>query len=251
MFLMWILFLFVISAQGQDNAPPGDADTKYATNFIANRHWPDGKIKYWILPTGNSASWLIPKVIDGLDFLSNETDYAVVFEKPAPLDGSMGMCGLTEWTYYPLIIVYVGNRCKKGLLTHEIMHALGFEHEFTRRDRSKYVTINCDNIRAGREVQFDVCYDCVYTKDPSWKVFQDFDYSSVTMYSSKALGEKNTETITPKDPAKKELMGKYQLSESDIERLKFVYGKNYKKPEQVNEAIKNLEYCPAKEIEMK
>uniref|UniRef100_A0A914CU89 Uncharacterized protein n=1 Tax=Acrobeloides nanus TaxID=290746 RepID=A0A914CU89_9BILA len=71
------------------------------------------------------------------------------------------------------------------------------------------------------------------------------------MYSSKGLGEKNTETITPKDPAKKELMGKYQLSESDIKRLKFVYGKNYKEPEQVDEAIKNLEFCPAKEIEMK
>uniref|UniRef100_A0A914CIA9 Uncharacterized protein n=1 Tax=Acrobeloides nanus TaxID=290746 RepID=A0A914CIA9_9BILA len=81
MFLMWILFLFVISAQGQSSTPPGDADTKYATNFIANRHWPDGKIKYWILPIGNSASWLVPKVMKVLRHISKSTDDVVVFEK--------------------------------------------------------------------------------------------------------------------------------------------------------------------------
>ena len=33
---------------------------------------------------------------------------------------------------------------------HEILHALGFYHEHTRRDRNTFISINTDNILPGK-----------------------------------------------------------------------------------------------------
>lgn len=46
--------------------------------------------------------------------------------------------------------VSIGNRCNsKGIIVHELLHALGFWHEQSRPDRNKYVEILWQNIRGG------------------------------------------------------------------------------------------------------
>ena len=42
----------------------------------------------------------------------------------------------------------------KGVIQHEMMHALGFYHEQSRPDRDNYVTINFQNIISGTENNF-------------------------------------------------------------------------------------------------
>lgn len=43
-----------------------------------------------------------------------------------------------------------GCGCKKGVVIHEFLHALGFLHEQSRPDRDDHVTIHFENIRRGK-----------------------------------------------------------------------------------------------------
>ena len=55
--------------------------------------------------------------------------------------------------------ISIGRGCEyKGIVQHEILHALGRVHEQSREDRDKYVTINFNNIIAGTQNSIDACY---------------------------------------------------------------------------------------------
>ena len=38
---------------------------------------------------------------------------------------------------------------------HELLHTLGFVHEHTRPDRDDFISVNMDNIEAGKEKNFE------------------------------------------------------------------------------------------------
>ncbi|KAM8827834.1 hatching enzyme 1.2 isoform 2-T3 [Spinachia spinachia] len=50
--------------------------------------------------------------------------------------------------------VFVGPRCNVGNMAHEVLHALGFQHEHTRMDREAHITVLTGNIMAGKEDNF-------------------------------------------------------------------------------------------------
>uniref|UniRef100_A0AAG5CZY9 Metalloendopeptidase n=1 Tax=Anopheles atroparvus TaxID=41427 RepID=A0AAG5CZY9_ANOAO len=83
-----------------------------------------------------------------------------------------------------------------GTVTHELMHAIGFYHEFTRPDRDTYVSI--DRTALAREYQTQSFFDDNYAKMADAEVVlygRPYDYGSVMHYSKYAAGASNTRPV--------------------------------------------------------
>ena len=51
--------------------------------------------------------------------------------------------------------ISLGSGCiRKGIMMHEILHALGFRHEQSRYDRDKYVEVFWENIKQGESMAY-------------------------------------------------------------------------------------------------
>lgn len=107
-----------------------------------------------------------------------------------------------------------GYSLKKEVVFHEIMHALGVCHEFTRHDRDKYIIIRFDNILERYWKQFDIredSFDC-----------GKFDIESVMMYPQFHLSiDKGIPTISLVGGGKYEMST--ELSQGDIKTIKALY----------------------------
>lgn len=91
-------------------------------------------------------------------------------------------------------IVNLGStKClRHGVIVHELMHALGFYHQQSSSERDDFIKINWDNIRRGREHNFNKYNETVVS---NFNV--SYDYSSVMHYSSKAFTSNGEDTIVP------------------------------------------------------
>ena len=76
-------------------------------------------------------------------------------------------------------------------LVHELMHTLGYHHEHQRPDRDTYVTINTQNIAAGRASQFTIINEAI---------FGGYDYDSLMHYSAWAFSNGGGPTISAPQP---------------------------------------------------
>jgi hypothetical protein len=79
----------------------------------------------------------------------------------------------------------------KGIVIHEMLHALGFWHEQSRMDRDKYITVNYDNIRSGAERNFNKHNSNYYN--------QPYDIKSVMQYGPYAFSKNRKPTILSKE----------------------------------------------------
>jgi len=106
------------------------------------------------------------------------------------------------------------------IVAHEILHALGFNHEQSRDNRSGFVTINWDNIINDKKHNFEIA-------DYSWD-FGAYDYDSVMHYGANAFckaaagGGCVGPTITT-IPAGTAIGQRTHLSTTDIAAVNHIY----------------------------
>lgn len=81
----------------------------------------------------------------------------------------------------------------KGTIMHELLHALGFNHEHGRPDRDDYIDIQWDNIVPGLEHAFQK-----YSSDIVTSFGVDYNIKSILHYDKYAFSKNGLPTILAK-----------------------------------------------------
>ncbi|RUS84213.1 hypothetical protein EGW08_008017 [Elysia chlorotica] len=113
-------------------------------------------------------------------------------------------------------IVALAPTCRsKGIIAHEIGHAIGWYHEHMRPDRDQYVSINFDNIPMRYHVNFDK-----YEENVIDDYGVEYDYTSLMHYGNDALPG----SIIARDPSYQDKMGQREgLTFKDIKLANVMY----------------------------
>ncbi|GIY92499.1 zinc metalloproteinase nas-6 [Caerostris extrusa] len=107
----------------------------------------------------------------------------------------------------------LGMGCESfGTILHELLHAIGFEHEHNKPGRDKYVRIHWENIRRGNVSQFRK----LNKDEDMWSDFS-FDYESIMLYDSYAFSNNGRRTIEKINGG--EIPRHNDLSEMDKKKL--------------------------------
>ncbi|KAE9554972.1 hypothetical protein FO519_001790 [Halicephalobus sp. NKZ332] len=126
----------------------------------------------------------------------------------------------------------LGDECwRKGIIVHELTHALGFFHEHSRFDRDAYIFLNASNIQKHRIRQFDKrAKELVDEIGP-------YDLYSIMHYEQNAFAvDKRSSTIIPKIKGARvsEMGQRIALSPVDVSKIRVLYncsGSDFKKPD--------------------
>ncbi|XP_053479691.1 low choriolytic enzyme [Ictalurus furcatus] len=98
---------------------------------------------------------------------------------------------------------------------HELLHALGFNHEQTRSDRDSYIRVGWENIQSGMEHNFN--------KIATLNQGTPYDYNSVMQYHRTAFSKNGLPTMIPIPNANVSFGQATQMSQNDIARLNRLY----------------------------
>lgn len=107
-----------------------------------------------------------------------------------------------------------------GLVAHELAHAIGLGHEFSRPDRGSFIKVNSANLKLPGKYTFDDIFPIV-----SGFVFGPFDFNSITMYGPfvfKLAKEKHKPIITDIN-GKINFAGGVSLSPGDMRGIAKLY----------------------------
>ncbi|TFK15046.1 arginase-2, mitochondrial [Platysternon megacephalum] len=108
----------------------------------------------------------------------------------------------------------------KGVIQHELNHALGFLHEQGRSDRDSYVKIMWEYINSGNKGNFK-------KSDNSNNLGLQYDYSSVMHYGTNAFSNTpGKATIIPIPDASIPVGQRYGLSNLDVAKINKLYNCN-------------------------
>ncbi|XP_068432346.1 low choriolytic enzyme-like [Clinocottus analis] len=103
----------------------------------------------------------------------------------------------------------------RQIIQHELLHALGFNHEQTRSDRDQHVRIQLQNVIPGLESNF--------RKIQTRNLGTPYDYNSVMHYGRFAFSSNRRPTIVPIPDANVAIGRATEMSPNDILRVNRLY----------------------------
>ncbi|KAJ8412873.1 hypothetical protein AAFF_G00104550 [Aldrovandia affinis] len=102
-----------------------------------------------------------------------------------------------------------------GTIQHELLHALGFNHEQTRSDRDYHIRVLLENVVSGMEHNFNR----INTNNQG----TPYDYNSVMQYHRYAFSRNNQPTMVPIPNSNVEIGTATEMSYNDIMRINRLY----------------------------
>ncbi|XP_024911453.1 low choriolytic enzyme-like isoform X2 [Cynoglossus semilaevis] len=102
-----------------------------------------------------------------------------------------------------------------GTVQHELLHALGFNHEQTRSDRDNHIRVLLHNVISGMEHNFN--------KIATLNQGTPYDYNSVMQYHRTAFSKNGQPTMVPYPDANVSFGTAREMSRYDIARLNTLY----------------------------
>ena len=122
-----------------------------------------------------------------------------------------------------------------GTVMHEILHALGFFHEHCRSDRNDSLVVYTENIKPGKEYNFQRYQERGYLGTD----IGSFDFNSIMLYSSFAFSKNGLATMKKIDGSTFEAQ-RTHLSDGDKEGIAAVYGPPFHRLESWNTIVEEL-----------
>lgn len=107
---------------------------------------------------------------------------------------------------------------EKGITSHEVIHALGYNHMHNHVDRDDYVKIVWKNIRPVDHKAFSKVNPKLYDNFGT-----SYDLLSIMHYARKSFSMNGQDTIIPHDRNYIDIIGLKKLSEGDATRLSRMY----------------------------
>ncbi|KAI4889310.1 hypothetical protein NFI96_011107, partial [Prochilodus magdalenae] len=101
------------------------------------------------------------------------------------------------------------------IVQHELLHALGFNHEQTRSDRDDHIVVVWENIIEDMKYNFD--------KINTLNQNTPYDYNSVMQYFSTAFSKNGLPTMVPIPDNNVKLGEATEMSNNDVLRLQRLY----------------------------
>nr|XP_057934046.1 low choriolytic enzyme-like isoform X2 [Doryrhamphus excisus] len=115
------------------------------------------------------------------------------------------------------------------IIQHELLHAMGFNHEQTRSDRDQHVQILLENVIPGMESNF--------RKINTRNLGTPYDYNSVMHYGRFAFSRNRRPTIVPIPDNNVSVGRATRMSPIDIRRVNILYGcSSYLLPKPASES---------------
>ncbi|KAL4239896.1 hypothetical protein ACF0H5_000696 [Mactra antiquata] len=218
-----------INAPGMATLASMRQNSHQTRHSVSNEEsWVDRIIPYTIDPTfsvsdlsiiNSAIQNLTSSVQNCIEFVprQNQEDYIYITGQGSGCYSEVGKKGGNQ----TLSISRISGCVTKGIIMHELMHALGFWHEHNRPDRDNYIEIVDSNIRIDHLDDFRI--------NPNGKILVNaYDYYSImhyktTQFSKDYLSLKTINILQPGiDEAK---VGQREgLSKYDIERIMILYG---------------------------